>query len=177
MYIPIDRSFADKSETFKRELLKNPNIKNATATFQLPSFIRFTSEGEWEGKDPDYDLPIHVIVADFDYIETLELELAQGRSFSKKFSTDSVNYILNEQVIRKMGLQSPIGKRFTMWGIEGEIIGVTKDFNFMPLNKAIEPIAIRIFPRFFRYLIVRIKPDEMSNTIAFMENVWNTIVL
>lgn len=173
LYIPIDRSFADKSEIFKQELLKNPNIKNATATFQLPSFIRFTSGGEWEGKNPDYDLPIHVIVADFDYIETLQLKIAQGRSFSKKFSTDSVNYIFNEQAIHKMGLKSPIGKRFTMWGIEGEIIGITKDFNFMPLNKAIEPIVIKIFPSFFRYLIVRIKPDEMLNTIAFMEKVWN----
>ncbi|UCE08848.1 MAG: ABC transporter permease, partial [bacterium] len=174
LYIPIDRSFADKSETFKRELLQNPNIKNATATFQLPSFIRFTSEGEWDGKNPDYDLPIHVIVADFDYIETLQLKIAQGRNFSKEYLTDSVNYIFNEQAIRKMGLTSPIGKRFTMWGIEGEIIGITEDFNFMPLNKVIEPIVIKIFPTFFRYLIVRIKPDEISNTIAFIENVWNT---
>ncbi len=38
----------------------------------------------------------------------MKMEMADGRVFSQAFATDSVNYIINEQSARAMGMQNTI---------------------------------------------------------------------
>jgi len=57
--------------------------------------------------------------------------------FSKDFSTDQQNYIVNEAAVDFMKIKSPIGKRFSIWNNEGHIIGVVKNFNSSNLHDAV----------------------------------------
>ena len=64
--------------------------------------------------------------------ETLEMELVEGRFFSKDFE-DTLNMVLNESAVLKLGLEDPIGKKILEIAagndpIEYTIIGVIKDF-------------------------------------------------
>ena len=64
-------------------------------------------------------------LVDFDFIPLLELELTEGRNFSKDYGTDLAQaYILNEKAVEEMGLESPIGKQFSYGKRQGTIIGV-----------------------------------------------------
>lgn len=105
---------------------------------------------------------------DFDYPETLGLEFIAGRSFDKKYSTDSTqSCIINQAMASQLGLKSPIGTQLPLNGGK-TIIGVVKDYNFSSLHSEIEPITILFNKPFgLSYLFVRIRPN--SSSIATMK--------
>jgi len=106
-----------------------------------------------------------------DYLDTLKLELVQGRNFSDEFSTDESNYILNEEAVKQMGLDSPIGK-WLEHGEKGEIIGVVKNYHYMPFSYEIQPLILYYNPSYYRYTMVRISGDDIPQTLGFLENMW-----
>jgi hypothetical protein len=92
----------------------------------------------WEGKDPDLHIEYYGNSADADFFETMNLQMAEGRTFSKKFS-DSTSVIFNQSAILAMGIKDPIGKIVSLWGKRKIIVGVVKDYHFQSLYKKIGP--------------------------------------
>ena len=99
--------------------------------------------------------------------------MASGRNFSNAIASDSSDkmgaYLLNETAVRRMGwtTQSALGKKVKFWGLEGEIVGVVKDFHFRPLNVPIEPFIFRNRPKEFYFnLLVKTKPAQVQKAIA-----------
>ena len=80
----------------------------------------------WEGRPPDAKMEIKADFVDYEYIETFEIPLVEGRSFSREHTTDlETAFIVNEEAVRRMGLEKPaVGKMFGFWEIDGQIIGV-----------------------------------------------------
>jgi hypothetical protein len=116
---------------------------------------------------------------DHDYIQTLKMEMAAGRSFSREYLSDaSSGFIVNESAVKAMEIESPIGKRFSFEGRrglrEGTIIGVVKDFHFQSLRNEIEPFVMIVEPDRFNYLCLRIKANysDLSETLGFLETTW-----
>jgi putative ABC transport system permease protein len=68
-----------------------------------------------------------------------------------------------------------LGKRLTLAGQEGRIIGVVKDFNFKPLIFEISPLVMAIRPDWYFDLLVKIAPDEMPHTLAYIKNVFEEV--
>jgi putative ABC transport system permease protein len=174
VYIPMAQSVISKYESIKEEFLRNPNVLNVSASLSLPTDIR-NSPGspEWEGKDPNNKMQIKADFVDYDYIETFQIKMAQGRSFSRKYPTDTETaYIVNEEAVRQMGLKSPLGKQFSFWDKKGKIIGVMKDFHFRPMYHQIQPIVFKIFPDWFRVIYTRIKPGNITGTLESLQKTW-----
>jgi hypothetical protein len=50
--------------------------------------------------------------------------------------------MVNEKMLGIMGLNAAtaVGKAFSFTGRKGTIVGVVKDFNFKPVQQAIEPL-------------------------------------
>ena len=73
---------------------------------------------------------------DYDYAETFDIEIIEGRFFLQDFVSDSSAVVINETALRRFGLEEdPIGKRIkTLGGVVGNqsehftIVGVAKDF-------------------------------------------------
>ncbi|MBK7871961.1 MAG: FtsX-like permease family protein [Saprospiraceae bacterium] len=125
-----------------------------------------------DGKHPGKELNISSFDTDFDFIETMGIEIAAGRSFSKEFITDTANYILNEEAVRQLEIENPIGKTFD-YGVKGTIVGVMKDFHFSKLKDKIEPAILKIRPAEANYLLARIKSDNINNTIQTITKLSN----
>ncbi|MCD6329896.1 MAG: ABC transporter permease [Candidatus Cloacimonetes bacterium] len=165
----------DKYDELKEELLKNPEVESVSATKSLPNRIMSSASGSvWEGKNDEETFLVHYNIVDYDFIETFKIEMAEGRSFSEEFS-DEENFgvLLNEEAIKQMGLEDPIGKEYSFWGNEGEIVGVMKDFHFKSLHNPIEPMLFMVFKDYVDYLVVRIGADDPENTIAYLEQTMN----
>jgi putative ABC transport system permease protein len=87
---------------------------------------------------------------DYDYLNTLGMELAAGRNFSKEFGTDSTAVIINETAQQLLGLKDPVGK--FIYAINGDnnspeaykIIGVVKNFHYQSLRSTIGPLCFRL---------------------------------
>jgi putative ABC transport system permease protein len=83
--------------------------------------------------------------------------------------------VLNEAAIQKMAMMDPIGQRLTFLGPRQTmpIIGVMKDFNTASLHQEIGPLAITLgrFP--MPFVSVRIRPNDVPSTLAYLEQTWN----
>ncbi len=96
------------------------------------------------------------------------MPLAAGRAFSRDFVTDTSALIVNEALAKSYGYTSAediIGKRFSQWGVEGEIIGVVKDYHFRSLQEEIDPLTIRLEPTTARFISLNLRSDNIPATI------------
>jgi ABC-type antimicrobial peptide transport system permease subunit len=101
------------------------------------------------------------------FFDVFQTKLLTGRVFSTAFKADSNNYILNEKAARIMGMtpESAIGQPLSFGGTKGTIIGVVGDFNFKPIQTAIEPLIIRL-NKYGGTVVVRARPDATEATIS-----------
>lgn len=176
--IPLRADVRDSYQSLKNELSKDSRILGVTSSQQRPSQIGSNSGGaRWDGKDPEMQTLIGFTAVDFDFTETLGIEMLEGRSFSREFPSDSSSaFLINEEVAKIMGKESVIGERFYFMGREGTIIGIMKNFHYQPIRQNIEPLAIHIDPNQFNQMLIRIPPENITDSLQFIENTWNRIV-
>ena len=171
-----------KYKTLKNELSQNPNVLHVATATCLPFGTMGDEFGQldWEGKDPEYQVSMNHMAIDPHFLETFQLELIEGRFLSDEFPSDSQNFILNEAAVKAAGLESPVGKRFRLLDKTGKIIGVVKDFHFAPLRNEIRPLVLHLVPyqywMYRNYVFVRIRADNISRTIASIENMWDRAI-
>ena len=173
--IPTSQAIRENYESFKAELKQYPAVLSVTGSRSLPTLgYDITTEGVgWPGKNPDEHLLMRGVGIDYGYIETFDMEIVAGRSFSKYYSTDASNYIINEAAAKAMKLDSPVGSQFTLWEKTGTIVGVVRDYHFKSLHNPIEPLLLRLYEaQWLSFLFVRVKPENISNTVYFLENKW-----
>jgi ABC-type antimicrobial peptide transport system permease subunit len=135
IFIPSRGKLWDKYREIKNELEGEASINYVSSASSLPNFAD-TGEVEW-GKEQDVENTIaRVISADYDFLETFEMEMAQGRFFSREHSSDSVDAIIvNKEIINILEYEGdPVGQRFQLTGTEYNIIGVIEDFVFFPID-------------------------------------------
>ncbi len=168
----------DQQEAFKAELSKNPNILGASYSATGP-FMSLTAQiFRKEGQDIQTTYTLVNIETDHDYLDTLRLEMKDGRFFSRDNTTDTSAIILNEAAVRAMGLEEPvIGKQMQMLSDEGQsftIIGTLKDFHMQSLHEAIRPMVMTLKQpdRPVSLLSLRISPGKTVDTLAYLEEQW-----
>jgi putative ABC transport system permease protein len=167
-----------KGDLIKTELYKNPKIHRATvSTFSLGSFPN--QSVTWEGQKDDEELMMPWYAVDHDFIETFEIEILEGRNFSREFPSDVRSaYILNEAAVEAFGWEDPIGKQFQvdMAGLSmGTVVGVMKDFHFASLHEDIRPLALILYPGMGNYYCIKIEPQNMGETLSFIEKTFKGI--
>jgi predicted permease len=178
VYFGIGNRFRQNIDTIKTELLSNTNILNVTLTDIAP--YRWMSNAgvgdvHWEGKTHQ-QVKMVMTSVDYDYLETFGLKMAQGRFFSREYSTDASDaYVINQAAARAMQMDDPIGKKLRVWDLSKRIIGVVEDYHFESLHNEIIPMAMRIDPNWYNQVCVRISPHRIPDTLAFLENKWKEI--
>ena len=178
IFVRLNGESRNRAELVKQELLRNPAIVSATACRYLPSQIFVQWDGlEWQGKPAGKELPVAFASGDCDYIPTFGMTLAAGRNFSRDMAADESNVIVNEEAVRRMGLENPVGTAVDFWRQKGTIIGVVKDFHHRPLTDPIRPMLMTMREVGGRrsLLAVRIKPGHFSQAVEHFQRVWQRI--
>jgi putative ABC transport system permease protein len=118
----------------------------------------------------------NVIRTDDHYLDVLHIPLAEGRNFSRDFH-DSASFIINETAARMLGLKHPLGTDLvnSTVGLQGKVIGVVRDFNFMSLHNNIHPLVIEYRPQWTDCMLVRIRAGQIAPTIAWIKNKITTL--
>jgi putative ABC transport system permease protein len=174
IYIPFQGEMANKFNVFKQEILGMPGIKDVTRTDQPPTRTgAHAYDMQWVGKDPDTkSVVIHVTVG-YGFLNIMNLQLLQGRDFSRDFPTDSLGYIINETALKLIGYKNPIGQPLSIFGNKGHIIGVVKDFHFKSLHDPIEPLLINLNEHIdWGNALIRTEAGKTKEAIASLERVW-----
>jgi putative ABC transport system permease protein len=174
--IPLQNSPLRKDpDAFKNAVSNHWGVLGVTCASGTPgsgssnasNYVLDTPAGEKE-------IYIQTIYTDFDFVDTFGLKILEGRNFSKEFSTDKGKaYILNETAARQLGWDSPVGKQIARGGQSpGQVIGVVEDFHYTSMRTKIRPMALNIRPSQFEYLAARIRPQEASQVLNFLETTW-----
>jgi ABC-type antimicrobial peptide transport system permease subunit len=131
-----------------------------------------TFDIRWPGKNEKEVVNFIVRQSGYDLIETLGLQLKEGRSFSRRFGGENNKVIFNETAIKAMGLKDPVGKEVIFWGEPCTIIGVVKDFHMSSLHDPIEPMVFGFEPGNTNTVMIKIRGDRMPATIASIERLY-----
>ena len=163
----------NKNDVAIQEFLKVPGVSQvarASMTFTMPN-NRGTSVN-WPGKPEGEEIFFSFITADQDIIQTMGIQLKEGRAFSKDIISDSSAFILNEEAVKRMGLKNPVGQQIESFSGKGTIIGVVKDFHFESLHNPIAPVIINCKPEWTWLYYARLKGDNIQESIKGLESVY-----
>lgn len=120
-----------------------------------------------------------VLPVDFNYEQTMGLELKEGRWFDKEQATDAgMGLIINESFARYFSLDKPLGQKISRWGEEGQVIGVVKDFHFKSLHSEIEPLIMHMNPGYswnYTNMVLKLNDGDISATMALLDDAWNQV--
>ncbi len=182
IYLQLRGDLKNSYPMIKEELLREPSVKYITASSDQPQQIGSNSDNaSWEGKPADADILVSMSGVDFDYVETMGIEMKAGRSFSKNYPSDTqhdtlANFLINEQMEKVMGMENAVGARLK-FGSTGNVVGVMRDFNFQSLHNKIEPLAISMWgPQFWNFMYIRINPGNLPGTMKNLEKAWKQIM-
>ncbi|HTI93928.1 MAG TPA: ABC transporter permease [Puia sp.] len=180
--IVVDASDANKEKSYLlfRQLLQSDRlIKGITAS------AVGLGEGQGEmGSMFDFDGKKTGVIqypVDADFIPVMGVQLLAGRNFDPAITADTVSSIIvNEALVKNtLGLTPPetIGLRCKA-GKDAyrTIIGVTKDFNFEPLNREVRPQAFMIDARYApTSYFVHLSGGDPTQAIADVSAAWKKI--
>ena len=165
------RDMESHFEAVKGELMNQSGITGVTTgDGSIVSIGNTTGDTDWDGKAKDRSFMIHPMAIDQDFIKFFKLKLDAGAGFTG-IKPDSAHYILNETAVRDAGIKNPIGKRFSLWGTNGIIIGVLKDFHFASLKQKIEPFVFKYQPHTWQ-LLVKTTGKDAPKALKTVENTW-----
>lgn len=166
----------DNMSAFKAELLQYPDIERVSATSSLPgrnTSLRFvTFEGEEEG------VVLSMFDCDQDFMDTLKLQMAEGRFFSKEHSTDSRAVIINQETARQLGWSQPIGKTIRVSNENYSVIGVLEDFHYSSMHEKIAKLGILYIGEDRMgnadLFAVRVRPADIRNILQMITRTWDS---
>jgi len=171
LYFQMKKGYGYKFETFMTELRKIPGVVNATNIYG-GSIIENGSGGSgfsWEGMAPgNENIEYLRLQASYGLIETLGMELIEGRSFSTAYENEREKLIINEAAAKMIGRKDIINTTIRDIRRDKQIIGVVKDFNMESLNKEIRPCFIRFVPN-GNNVMVKLQKGEEATTIKKLE--------
>jgi len=174
------RKLGSERETFKERLKQNPDVINATFTDSLPQMLLEVKVIQKPGEGSNLNHTLVTMSADYDFFETYNIKLKEGRYFRKDYSTDNSAVILNEAAVKALDMESPLGERLFLTEFKNRpytVIGVIENIHLESLHFHMRPMAsILIENRPVMYLSVRIHPQRIEESIAFMEKLWREFV-
>jgi predicted permease len=135
IYFDVEGRVKENPETFLSEINRIPGIQSAASSTHKMTGRGWNRGLSWEGMENDEHVPVTIMVVNHDFIETLGIEMREGRSFSSDIGADTARVIFNEAAIDAMGYKDPLGKK----AMGFEIIGVVKNFHFESFHTDVIP--------------------------------------
>ncbi len=193
----------ERYELLKTELLKHPEIEQATTAFQLPgTAIRDGVRVTVEGKSEPVSLPLLLVGEDFfsffgirpiagkvfyrykvTYKE--EFDMLMDHVMGKEIPTDlTEQYMLNRKALGMLGFNSPeeaIGKtiQFSQGTLDyihkGSICGVTDDFTYINIYEESIPLLIMQRQMFRHCFMLKFAPGKEEEGLKIFNEVWNKV--
>ncbi len=161
-------------EAFMSALKSIPGVVNASNMFGsiLNRDLALHSGFSWEGQPPgvkEMQFPSPGISHDF--IETLNIEIKDGRTFSSTYADEETKIVVNEAAVKMMGFPDPVGRTIHYGRNEKQIIGVVKDFQYGSLHDRISPVFFMYFSK-GGDVIVKVQAGLEKNTIERLGEVY-----
>jgi putative ABC transport system permease protein len=174
---------AKDEETLRQEIVSMPGVFHAAISTSAPTLKSF---GDSYVPDPSTtgdklvkDIILNSYMADEQFIPSLNIQILQGRNFSKDFN-DSTSVILNETAVEQIGWKHPLDQFMTYPGNNGQrfkVIGVMKDFDVESIRIGMSPFALfhnssKTYTTGTSFLVISVDPQKTRTLLSQFEHKW-----
>ena len=174
---PDDSVGTSKLDYLRKQLADTKNIRGVSFSSNTPveddndnwSTFKF----DHAAKETDF----YAITkfADDQYIPTYKLPLVAGRNLRP--SDTAREFLVNETLVKNLGIVNPqdvLNKEINLWGfINGQIVGVVKDYNDRSFRRGIDPVLITTLKRGYNQAGIKLTTADVSSSIRSIEKLWN----
>jgi len=170
-------TMGEKSDVFKNELKTLSNVRSVSLSNFIPiSGTKRDGNGFWlEGRqDIDKQVGTQRWTVDGDYIETMGMNLLEGRNFGDMVQ-DSSSIIINQALASKLNLQEPIGARIENYLGTWTVIGLIQDFHFESMKMEIEPLALCPTTN-GAAMIVKLQSEDLKESLTDISAKWDNLM-
>ncbi|RIW12938.1 ABC transporter permease [Algoriphagus lacus] len=177
LQIPSESISQSQLPVLLEQIKAVPGVENASSLNHPLIGLESSTIGlSWEGKSPEEEVKFENISVNLGLIETMGFEILSGRTFSPDFGEENTKIILNEEAVRVIGFENPIGQVVNLWGNDMEVIGVIKNFHFESLKEKVKPAFIKYDPNFAQNIMVRIQSENQQETLTAITGVFQNVV-
>ncbi len=158
--IPVSSDLAKNYRVLKQELLTLGHVAAVSkASSPMTGVYNSWSDFSWDGKDPNENTLMDVVMTEWDYELAAGLKFKEGRPFSREFKTDSGAVILNEAAIKLIGYTNPVGRTIKLDTQRLTIVGVVENVLMKDPFAPVDPTAILFNPENVSNIFIRLKPE------------------
>jgi putative ABC transport system permease protein len=183
-------------EALKREWLTHPDVLGVTASSLTPGMTNNNAVPVAIPGDAREPTSMALMIVDFDFFETYEIDLLSGRTFSKDFGTDRLkpasdseraflSVVVSELAVRRLGLtlEEAIGRSLDAFGASATIVGVVEDAHLESVRYAIKPVIYAVPPQpqpgqpaTLREGSIRVAGRNLADTLGHIDAKWRELV-
>lgn len=178
---------AKNFDMLRREWTKVAGVQNITFNFGAPVSDNGFGTTLIPEKGSQNTIDIQLKPVDAGYLGAFKLNMHAGRWLTvedEKFADLSLpakdqryKLVINEKLANTLGfkdVQQAIGKKYVIGlnEIEGEIVGVVKDFHHASLHQEIKPVVFINFPYFYFSAGIQLANDHPQAAIKAIEKIY-----
>lgn len=166
--------------SFKTGLKQRPEIESVAGSNLLPGKkLRFRTPIRTSLQSTEEAVPLSIAGMDFDFAESMNMEIIAGRAFSEELRDDLDSLvILTENASRALGFEKPedaIGKRIEIerfrW--RPSVVGVMADYHQENLKEEKPKTLVYLSGDGSEYYMIKVQTNKASEAIAAIEEQWH----
>jgi len=147
LIVHMQDQLRSKYEIAKNKLLQMPEISSISTSRSPLTIWQMSDTPVWDGKQSDNIFDMGMNFVDYDFDETIGIEVIEGRFLTKEYSKDATDgFVINESAVKAMQLKNPVGTKMSIFERKGEIIGVIKNMHTESLHSEIKPFVYAYSP-------------------------------
>ena len=169
--VPLNQQLGRNLVGFFEEIKAHQGVLEITAGQKNPINEDYKTSIDWPGRDPASFPLVRYSICYANSPRFFGHEIKYGRLFSDTVRADLSRYLINEAACEMLGKENPVGDRLTMWGQEGEILGVFKNYHHISMHSEILPHVVNINPANYsrlRYVFIRLGDSDQTQVIDFI---------
>ena len=171
----------NRFNTLKSELNQITGFQGAAMTSETPTSIRAGYSPDIEGVEEGPNFIINAIRTTPGFTDAMNIDVVSGRTFTdgdftRANRSENREYamLVNERTAAHFGLEPEelVGRKASIGGSSGTIVGVVSDFHFASLHRPVEPLFI--FPRSsFNKVLISFNTSDVRGTLEETGKVWS----
>jgi putative ABC transport system permease protein len=168
-------------DSYKEKLKQNSAVLGVTAARSIPGQGTVNWGIGMEGVGRERPLNMNFLSCDQDFVDVLNIKMAQGRFLSRDFSSDNQAVVINKKAAEYLGVPDPIGKKLQIWSTRKAytIIGIMDNVHFESLHRDVRPMGY-LLPEAINstrrpYLFVKVNTPKMTELLPYLRKSWDSL--
>ena len=169
--VPLNPQLGQQFYSFIDEIESHAAVMEVTAGQKNPINEDYKTNIDWAGRSPDTHPLVRYSICLSNFPAFFGHEIIYGRLYADSIPADITRFLVNENACALLGMENPVGEKINFWGVEGEILGVFRNYHHISAHREILPHVVNVNPvnyRHLRYVFIRLAPENQAQTIAFI---------